>query len=97
MTAYQDSACAYCPPTVRACRQGESDARGPGFCPGKVDPATQADARAGDADPETRRIALESARVEAEGYCRWTRVEEVIQFAKKMGSFTNSWRRGAVR
>ncbi len=85
MTTYQDPACAYCPPTVRACRQGESDARGPGFCPGKVDPATQADARAGYADPETRRVALESARVEAEGYCRWTRVEEVIQFAKKMG------------
>ncbi|MGI9477875.1 MAG: DUF1847 domain-containing protein, partial [Hyphomicrobiaceae bacterium] len=27
----------------------------------------------------------ESARVESEGYCQWTRVEEVVQFAKKMG------------
>jgi uncharacterized metal-binding protein len=36
-------------------------------------------------DPETRRIAHASALVESEGYCKWTRVEEVVQFAKKMG------------
>ena len=83
MTAYDDPACAYCPATVRACRQGEALARGPGFCPGKVDP--QAQARALYEDPQTRRISQESARVEAEGYCRWTRVEEVVEFAKKMG------------
>jgi uncharacterized metal-binding protein len=35
-------------------------------------------------DPETKRIAQESGRVEAEGYCQWTRVEEICQFAKKM-------------
>lgn len=85
MTTYQDPACAYCPPNVRACRQGEADARGPGFCPGKVDPAAQVRARTRYDDADTRRVALESARVEAEGYCRWTRVEEVIHFAKKMG------------
>lgn len=85
MTSYEDPACAYCPPTVRACRQGESEERGPGFCPGKVDPSTQAHARTLYEDAETRRIAQESARIEAEGYCRWTRVEEVIQFAKRMG------------
>ena len=85
MTAYQDPACAYCPSRVRACRQGEADTRGPGFCPGKVDPDTQARARTRYLEPETRRVAQESARVEAEGYCRWTRVEEVVQFAKRMG------------
>jgi uncharacterized metal-binding protein len=85
VTEYQDPACAYCPPRVRACRQGEADARGPGFCPGKVDPGTQACARTEYQDPETRRIAQESARVEAEGYCRWTRVEEIVQFARRMG------------
>lgn len=82
---YEDPACAYCPPSVRACRQGESAERGPGFCPTKVDPLTQATARAWYDDPETRRISQESARVEAEGYCKWTRVEEIVQFAKKMG------------
>jgi len=82
---YEDPACAYCPPSVRACRQGEAAERGPGFCPTKVDPQAQRSARAWYDDPETRRISQESARVEAEGYCKWTRVEEIVQFAKKMG------------
>ena len=82
---YEDPACAYCPPSVRACREGEAAERGPGFCPAKVDPQAQAAARSLYGDPETRRIAQESARVEAEGYCKWTRVEEIVQFAKKMG------------
>jgi len=82
---YKDPACAYCPPSVRACRQGEAAERGPGFCPTKLDPQAQAAARAWYDDPETRRISQESARVEAEGYCKWTRVEEIVEFARKMG------------
>ncbi|HVP08498.1 MAG TPA: DUF1847 domain-containing protein [Burkholderiales bacterium] len=82
---YEDPACAYCPPSVRACRQGEAAERGPGFCPTKVDPQAQARARAWYDDPEIRRISQESARVEAEGYCKWTRVEEIVEFARKMG------------
>lgn len=81
---YQDPGCAYCPPSVRACRQGESETRGPGFCPSKVDQDGIDCASSLYTDPFTRRIAQESARVESEGYCRWTRVEEVCQFAKKM-------------
>jgi uncharacterized metal-binding protein len=50
-----------------------------------VDPETQAHARAAYDDPETRRISHESALVESEGYCKWTRVEEIVQFAKRMG------------
>ena len=82
---YIDPACAYCPSTVRACRAGDAEVKGPGFCPSKVDPDTQAAARALYDDPETCRVALVAGRVEAEGYCKWTRVEEVVQFAKKMG------------
>jgi len=82
---YEDPECAYCPPTVRACRQGEAAERGPAFCPSEVDPDTQAHARAAYDDPETRRISHESALVESEGYCKWTRVEEIVQFAKRMG------------
>jgi uncharacterized metal-binding protein len=82
---YDDPECAYCPPTVRACRQGEAAERGPAFCPTQVDPDTQAHARAAYDDPETRRISHESALVESEGYCKWTRVEEIVQFAKRMG------------
>jgi uncharacterized metal-binding protein len=84
-TSYEDPACAYCPPTVRACRQGESDRRGPGFCPTKVDPQALAAARADYACAETRTVSREAAVVEAEGYCRWTRVEEIVQFARRMG------------
>jgi uncharacterized metal-binding protein len=82
---YADPACAYCPPNVRACRNGEDQERGPGFCPSKVDPEGQSAARALYDDPETRRISHESAIVESEGYCKWTRVEEIVQFAKRMG------------
>jgi len=82
---YTDPGCAYCPPAVRACRQGEGEARGPGYCPSKM--AADEVGVAGERydDPAVRKIAQESARVEAEGYCQWTRVEEICQFAKKMG------------
>lgn len=30
-------------------------------------------------------IALAAARTEVEGYCKWTRIEDIINFAKKMG------------
>ena len=36
-------------------------------------------------DLKVRHIAQVSAVVESEGYCRWTRVEEACQFAKRMG------------
>jgi uncharacterized metal-binding protein len=70
-------------PIVR--RPSEPAERGPGFCPTKVDPDTQASARTLYDDPETRKISRESALVESEGYCKWTRVEEIVQFAKRMG------------
>jgi len=82
---YQTPGCAYCPPTVRACRQGESESRGPGFCPTKVDDDGIERAWGLYSDPELRKIAYASALVESEGYCKWTRVEEICHFAKKMG------------
>lgn len=82
---YEDPACAYCPDNVRACRAGESAERGPGFCPTKVDP-DGIDAAAGKYDDaEIHRISQVSAVVEAEGYCKWTRVQEICEFAKRMG------------
>jgi uncharacterized metal-binding protein len=83
--SYDEPGCAYCPDTVRACRQGESDARGPGFCPTKVMAEEVQAAVALYDDSETRQVAQESGRIEAEGYCEWTRVEEICHFAKKMG------------
>ncbi len=82
---YETPGCAYCPPTVRACRHGESETRGPGFCPSKVDEEGIERAWEQYEDPEVHRVAHASALVESEGYCRWTRVEEICAFAKKMG------------
>ncbi len=82
---YEDPGCAYCPPTVRACREGEGDVRGPGFCPSKVAEAAIEDSLEFYTDSFVRRVAQESARVESEGYCRWTRVEEICAFAHRMG------------
>jgi len=82
---YIDAGCAYCPSTVRACREGEGDRRGPGFCPTKIDPDVIDRAVARLDDPFLRRAAQESTAVEGEGYCQWTRVEEICEFAKRMG------------
>jgi uncharacterized metal-binding protein len=83
--SYETPGCAYCPPTVRACRHGESESHGPGFCPSKVDEDGIDRAWERYEDPEVRRVAYASALVESEGYCRWTRVEEICAFATKMG------------
>ena len=83
--SYETVSCAYCPPTIRACRHGESGTRGPGFCPSKVDDEGVAGAAAQYHDPFVRKVAQASALVEAEGYCKWTRVEEIVQLAKRLG------------
>ena len=82
---YEVPGCAYCPPSVRACRHGESEARGPGFCPSKLYAEGIDLAWARYDDPEIRRVAQASAVVGSEGYCRWTRVEEICAFAQKLG------------
>lgn len=44
-----------------------------------------AEARKHYDDPEIRKVSQESARVEAIGYCEWTRVQETMELAKRMG------------
>ena len=83
--SYENVSCAYCPPTIRACRHGESDRRGPGFCPSKMDDEGLEEAAAQYADPFVREVARASALVESEGYCRWTRVEEIVALARRLG------------
>jgi uncharacterized metal-binding protein len=82
---YSDPACAYCPGNVRACRVGESAERGPGYCPTKVDQDGIDIASDEYDDGEVRHVSQVSAVVEAEGYCEWTRVQEVVEFSKRMG------------
>ena len=82
---YENPGCAYCPPTIRACRNGEDAEKGPGWCPSTVDPEAIQDGIAEYADPFIAKAAQVSGIIEAEGYCEWTRVEETCIFAKRMG------------
>ncbi|HKJ92622.1 MAG TPA: DUF1847 domain-containing protein [Longimicrobiales bacterium] len=64
-----------------ACRAGRVDAA-PETCPMWGDfPAFET---LYDADV-VRRLAYHAARVEADGYCRWTRVREVVEVSERMG------------
>lgn len=36
-------------------------------------------------DPENRRIAAAAAATERDGYCEWTRLQEIAEFAKRAG------------
>lgn len=81
---YTSPSCSYCPPEIRACQKGD-DRHGPGWCPSKVDDDGIVSGFTKYQDPFFAKAAVESARVEAEGYCEWTRVEEVCHFSKRMG------------
>ena len=73
------SECAKC--TVYVCAVGDRE-HSPEACPMHHDfpPAEGL-----YIDPEIRRVARVAALVESTGYRRWTRAEEVIEFARRMG------------
>jgi uncharacterized metal-binding protein len=68
------------------CTQAGGTQHQPAFCPALLEPEVLDLARAAFEDAGVRRLALESARTEAAGYCRWTRLEEVMQFGRRMGA-----------
>jgi uncharacterized metal-binding protein len=76
--------CAFC--GVRACAAAPETKTTPPFCPV---PRQEAELAAVEqrysCDPQVHRIAVESARTEAAGYCRQTRVEEIMAFARRLG------------
>lgn len=74
------AACAEC--KVFACRTGHPEVA-PENCPMRDGDVT--DTRSFLSDPILRRMAFESSLVESDGYCRWTRVEETMEFARRMG------------
>jgi len=87
MPDYDGPICALC--GVKACTAAPETKDPPAFCPMPAEPELLAEVeRAYVSDPELRRMALESARTEAAGYGRATRVEEIMDFARRMG-----WRR----
>jgi len=76
--------CALC--GVKACASEPEARRFPPFCPmpaesGQLSVVEEKYMQ----DEEVRRLARESARTEAAGYCRNTRIEEIMDFARRMG------------
>lgn len=70
---------------IQACSRGDLS-EAPAFCPAVTNPEVLSAARQiYDDDPETHRLSVAAARVEAEGYCRWPRVQEVMAFARRLG------------
>ncbi|MGD2215279.1 MAG: DUF1847 domain-containing protein [Gemmatimonadales bacterium] len=72
------TACAKCKSFV--CRAGRADAV-PEDCPMRGDFPAFGDLYR---TPEQQRLAQRSALVEALGYCRWTRLREIAEFATRM-------------
>ena len=87
MPEYDGPTCVLC--GVKACTMAPEAKEVPPFCPMPAEPELLAEVEdAYLSDPALRRMALESARTESAGYCRATRVEEIMDFARRMG-----WRR----
>ena len=58
----------------------------PRFCPSRTYPDVLGEVKQRYLEePGLHRLALESARTEAAGYCQSTRIEEIMDFARRMG------------
>ncbi|HLI62360.1 MAG TPA: DUF1847 domain-containing protein [Terriglobales bacterium] len=72
---------------VRACKSEPGEKKPPAFCPMPVEREQLATIeRKYLEDEELRRWACDSARTESSGYCRRTRVEEIMAFARRIGA-----------
>ena len=75
--------CADC--HVKACHTG--DGNYPGFCLSRDFPEdVLAEAMEEYKDPTVQRVTVAAAETESENYCRMTRMEETMEFAKKIGA-----------
>ncbi len=71
---------------VKACRYEPNTRKPPQFCPMPVETERLAAIeRTYLEDEELRKWACESARTESAGYCRSTRVQEIMDFARRIG------------
>lgn len=73
--------CAYC--TVHACVSHELE-KLPKNCPIRST-AVMEGSLAAYALPENHDFSVTSAIIESEGYCRWPRLKETVEFCKRMG------------
>jgi uncharacterized metal-binding protein len=76
--------CAIC--GVRACSAEPGSKEYPAYCPIPAEADLLQEVEQAYVEPgQVRRLALESARTEAAGYCRSTRIEEIMDFARRLG------------
>ena len=75
--------CAYCP--TMACRYKPGEKKPPGFCPGLTErDLLEETHRLYRSDAGIQQLAKAAALTEAGGYCKDTRVEEIMKFARRI-------------
>lgn len=85
MAEYSGPTCALC--AVRACSAESGTKRPPSFCPMLAEAELLKEVeRVYLEQADLRKLALEAARTEAAGYCRATRIEEIMDFARRIGA-----------
>ena len=85
MANYTGPVCAIC--KVRACSAEPGTKQYPSYCPVPVEAELLRQVeQAYLEEPELRRLALESARTESAGYCVTTRIEDIMDFARRIGA-----------
>lgn len=85
MKDHAELCCTLC--GVRACTHEPNTKKLPSFCPMPVEfEQLAAVERSYLEDEELRKLARESARTESAGYCRNTRIQEIMDFARRIGA-----------
>jgi uncharacterized metal-binding protein len=85
MTEYTGPTCVLC--GVKACAAEPDTKKPPAFCPMPVEAELLQEVECAYLEQaDLRKLAVESARTEAAGYCRSTRVEEIMDFARRIGA-----------
>lgn len=74
--------CAIC--ATRVCGSGLFD-KAPDYCPMRWEDDPAAALRDAIKDPAIHNLSINAARTEAAGYCKWTRLEETMEFARSCG------------
>ena len=85
MAEYTGPDCPRC--GAKSCCAEPGTREPPAFCPMPVEAELLAAAEETyQENAEVRRLAVESARTEAAGYCRTTRIEDIMDFARRIGA-----------
>jgi len=85
MAEYPGPDCARC--GVKACGEEPDGRPRPDFCPATAEADTLGEVeRAYLENDDLRKLAVASARTEAAGYCRTTRIEDIMDFARRIGA-----------